>query len=131
MNLWYKDVSIFDFTECLESLVWEHHRLPYTCLFIWPGKFWRHLSPYSGTNLQVSIFCLGFLVTKFWSILICLGKQGKLGKQKQPSKEKNMPCNHGKFYSFSWLLRSVEALVLIRLRYTVQHCLMKFDFHDY
>ena len=44
--------------------------------------------PYIGTNFQVSIFCLGFLVTKFWSNLICLGKQGKVGKQKQSSKRK-------------------------------------------
>ena len=42
--------------------------------------------PYIGTNLQVSVFCLGFLVTKFWPNLICLGKQGKRGKQKQSSK---------------------------------------------
>ena len=31
----------------------------------------------------------------------------------------------------SRLLRSVEALVLIKLRYTLQHCLMDFKFDDY
>ena len=31
---------------------------------------------------------LGFFVTKFWPNLICLGKQRKMGKQKQPSKRK-------------------------------------------
>ena len=40
--------------------------------------FWR----------KVSIFCLDFSVTKFWSNLICLGKQKKMGKQNQPSKRK-------------------------------------------
>ena len=47
-------------------------------------------------------------------------------------KEKNMQCVRGKFYFFaSCLLRSVEAPELIKPRYTVQHCLMKFEFHDY
>ena len=95
------DITIFDFTVpwvfsfeiylillCLESLVLKHHRLPYPCRVIWQEKFWRYLFPFIGTNLQVSIFCLGFLVTKFWPNLICLGKQGKMGKQKQPSKRK-------------------------------------------
>ena len=44
--------------------------------------------PYIGANLQVSIFCLGFIVTKFWPNLICLRKQGKRVKQKEPSKRK-------------------------------------------
>ena len=82
------DISIFDFIECLESLFWEHHRLLYPYRFIRQEKFWRHLLPYIGTNLQVSIFCLGFLVTKFWPNSICLWKQGKMGKQKQPSERK-------------------------------------------
>ena len=72
----------------LESLVLKHHRLPYPCRVIWQEKFWRHLFPYIGTNLQVYIFCLDFVVTNFWPNLICLGKQGKMGKQKQPSKRK-------------------------------------------
>ena len=73
---------------CLESLVLKHLRLPYTCSLIWQEKFWRYLLKYIGTNLQVSVFSLGFLVTKFWPNLICLEKQGKRGKQKQPSKRK-------------------------------------------
>ena len=73
---------------CLEPLVLKHHRLPYPCRFIWQEEFWRYLFPYIGTNLQVSIFCLSILVTKFWPTLICLGKQGRWEKQKQPSKRK-------------------------------------------
>ena len=80
-------IKVYLILLCLESLVLKHLRLPYPCRFIWQEKFWRHLLPYIGTN-QVSIFCLGFLVTKFWSNLICLGKQRKMGKQKQPSKRK-------------------------------------------
>ena len=34
------------------------------------------------------------------------------------------------FCFFSCLLRSVEAQALIRLIYTVQHCLMEFEFDD-
>ena len=45
--------------------------------------------PYIGTNLKVSIFRLGFLVTKVWPNLICLGKQGKMEKQKKPLEKKN------------------------------------------
>ena len=72
----------------LVSLVLKHHRLPYPCRFIWLEKFWGHLLPYIGNNLQVSIFSLCFLVTKFWPNLICLGKQGKMGTQKQLSERK-------------------------------------------
>ena len=73
---------------CLESLVLKHLRLPYPCSLIWQEKFWRYLLKYIGTNLQVSVFSLCFLVTKFWPNLICLEKQGKRGKQQQPSKRK-------------------------------------------
>ena len=66
----------------LKSLVLKHLRVPHLCSFIWQEKFWRHLLPYIGINLQVSVFCLGFLVTKFWPNLKCLGKQGQRGKQK-------------------------------------------------
>ena len=61
------------------------------------------------------------------------GKVKKDGKTKNSlQKEKNMRWNCGKFYFFaSSLLRSVEAPVLIKLRYTVQHCVMEFKFDDY
>ena len=37
--------------------------------------------------MQVSFVCLGFLVTKSWQNLICLGKQGEMGKQNKKNKE--------------------------------------------
>ena len=40
-----------------------------------------------------------------------------------------MRCNRGKFYFFSsCLLRLLEAPVLIRLKCTVQHCVMELEF---
>ena len=39
-------------------------------------------------QVSFSFFCLGFLVTKSWPSLICLGKQGRMEKQKQPSQRK-------------------------------------------
>ena len=72
---------------CLESLVLKPLRLPYPCRFIWQEKIWRHLLPYIGTNLQVSIFYLGCLVTKFFKLQFNMfGIARKDGKQKQPSK---------------------------------------------
>ena len=71
-----------------KSLVLKHLRLRHLCRFIWQEKFWRHLLPYIGTNLQVPVFYLGFLVTKFRPNLKCFGKQGQREKQKQPSKRK-------------------------------------------
>ena len=84
---WYKWNKVYLILLCLESLVLKHLRLPYPCCFIWQEKFWRHSLPYIGSS-QVSIFRSGFLVTKFWSYLICLGKQRKMWTQKQPSKIK-------------------------------------------
>ena len=73
-----------------------------------------------------------FLCTKFWPNLICLGKQGETRKQKQSSKRKEYAMQSWHVLIFSlYLLRSVEALVLTKLRYTVQHCLMGFKFHDW
>ena len=72
--------------------------------------------PYIGTNLQLSISCLGFLVTKFWPNLICLGKQGKWENKNILRKEKNMRYNRGKFYFFaSCLLRLVKVPMLTEI----------------
>ena len=118
MKLWYKWYKVYLILLCLESLVLKHHRLNYPCRFIWQENFWTHLLPI-GTNLQV----FRLFSYKVLAGFIYLGKQGKLGKQKQPPKKKNMRCNRGKFYFFaSCLLRSVEVPVLIKLRYTVHHC---------
>ena len=80
-------IQVYLILLCLESLVLKHLRVLHPFHFIWQEKFWKHLLPYVGTN-QVSIFCVGFLATKFWSNLICLGKQRKMGKQKQSLKRK-------------------------------------------
>ena len=55
-------IEVYLILLCVESLVLKHLRLPYPYRFIWQEKFWRHLLLYIGTN-QVSIFCLGFLVS--------------------------------------------------------------------
>ena len=58
---------------------------------------------------------------------------GKTRKDKKTKTafEKKIICD-AIVVSFNFLLlRSVEAPVLIKLRYTVQHCLMEFEFHDY
>ena len=58
-----------------------------------------------------------------------------LGKSRKTKaafkKKKNMRCNSGKFFFSSCLLRLIEAPVLIRLGYTVQHFLIESEFHDY
>ena len=61
------------------------------------------------------------------------GKARKEEKTKTAFEKKRIcECNRGKFQFFaSCLLRSVEAPLLIKLRYTVQHCLMEFEFHNY
>ena len=64
--------------------------------------------PYFGTILQGSSFCLGFLVTRFWPNLICLEKQGKMGKQKNLRKEKNMRCNKKKYVLIKLKMHSTE-----------------------
>ena len=81
---------------CLESLVLKHPG--YLTLVASFGK--KNSEGICCHILELTkflFFCLGFLVTKFWSKLICLGKQRKMGKQEQPSKKKNMRCNRGKF----------------------------------
>ena len=61
--------------------------------------------PYIGANLQVSIFCLGFLVTKFFAKFNMLGKARKNGKTKTALEhEKNMRCD-AIVVSFIFLLR--------------------------
>ena len=107
------------FLLCLESLVLKHLRPPYPCHFIWQQHFWRHLLPYIGTNLQVSVFCLGFLVTKFWSNLICLGKQRKMGKTKTAF-EKKIICD-AIVVSFNFLLR-VQKIIHNHLRNCPNFC---------
>ena len=73
-----------------ESLVLKHHRLPYHWRIIWQKKFWRYLSPYIATNLQVSIFCLSFLVTKSWPNLVMLEKSRKNGKTETAFEKKKI-----------------------------------------
>ena len=87
---------------CLESLVLKHLRLPYPCCFIWREKFWSHLLPCIGTN-QVSIFCLGFLVTKFLVEFNMYGKAKKDGKAKNAFGKKRT-CNTI-VVSFNFLLK--------------------------
>ena len=82
MKLWYTWYKYIWFYCALSLLVLKHLRLPYPCSFIWQEKSWRHLLPYTETN-QVSVFCLGFLVTKFCSNSMRLGKQRKMEKEKQ------------------------------------------------
>ena len=63
---------------------------------------------------------------------IILGKARKDGKTKTAfEKKKIYVAIMISFIFSSCLLRSVPAPVLIRLRYTVQHCLIEFEFHDY
>ena len=59
------------------------------------------------------------------------GKAKKVGKTKTAFEKKRI-CN-ANVVSFNFLLRvwSVEALVLIKLRYTVQHCVMELKLDDY
>ena len=62
-----------------------------------------------------------------------LGKSRKHGKTKKAFVKKRI-CDATvvSFSNFaSSLLRSAEAPALIKLGYTVQHYLMKFEFHDY
>ena len=60
-----------------------------------------------------------------------LGKARKDVKTKTAFQKKKICDAIVVSFSFSWcLIRSVEDVVLIRLRYTVQHCLMEFQFHD-
>ena len=69
---------------------------------------------------------------KFLAEFNMLGKTRKDVKTKTAfEKKKISDAIVVSFIFFSCLLRSVEAPVLIRVRYTVQHCLMEFEFHDY
>ena len=105
----------------------------YPCRFIWQEKFWKHFLPFIGTNLQVSIFCLGFWVKRFWPTLTCLWKQEKMRKKTAFGKKRTCDAvvASPNFFA-SCLQRSLEVLVLIKLTiHTVQHCLIKFEFPDY
>ena len=61
-----------------------------------------------------------------------LGKARKDEKTKTGFEKKKICVTIVVSFIFSsCLLGSVEALVLIRLRFTVQNCLMEFEYHDY
>ena len=61
-----------------------------------------------------------------------LGKTRKDGKTKTAFEKKKICVAIVVSVIFSsCLLRLVEALVSITLRYTVQHCLMEFELHGY
>ena len=61
------------------------------------------------------------------------GKAKKDGKTKTVFVKKTIYDTIVVSFNFfaSFLLRSVETSVLMKLRYTVQHCLMEFKFDDY
>ena len=105
---------------CLESLLLKHLRLPYPCRFIWQEKFWRYLLPHIRINLQVSIFCLGLLVTKFLPNLICLGKQGKMGNKNSLRKEKNMRFSLEAVNSFRLECQKCLRVWFIRKKWLAQ-----------
>ena len=86
--------------------------------------------PYIRTNLQVC-FLFRLFSYKVLAEFNMLGKTRKDGKTKTAFEKKKICVPVVVLFFSSCLLRSVEAPVSIRLRYTVQHCLMEFEFHDY